>query len=125
MSLRRRLSILVGIGLAPPLLLVMVDTARWQIRQEEDLRAAAIADARLVATEVTQVIDSANQAMTIMSKFPRTPDDEASCAAYFKSVIAALPVYREAALIDKDGKFHCSTIPIPPTLERQRPRLFL
>ncbi len=116
MSLRRRLSILVGIGLTPPLLLVMVDTARWQIRQEEDLRAAAIADARLVATEVTQVIDSADQAMTIMSKFPRMPDDEAGCIAYFKSVIAALPLYREAAVIDKDGKFHCSTIPIPPTL---------
>jgi two-component sensor histidine kinase len=116
MSLRRRLSILVGIGLTPPLLLVMVDTARWQIRQEEDLRAAAIADARLVGTEVAQVIDSANQAMTIMAKFPRTPDDEAGCSAYFKSVIAELPIYREAAVIDKDGKFHCSTIPIPPNL---------
>jgi two-component sensor histidine kinase len=116
MSLRRRLSILVGIGLTPPLLLVMVNTARWQIRQEEDLRAAVISDARLLATEVTQEIESAQHAMTIMSKFPGAPGDEAGCTAYFKSVIASLPIYREAAIIDKEGKFHCSTIPIPPTL---------
>jgi two-component sensor histidine kinase len=116
MSLRRRLSILVGIGLTPPLLLVMIDTARWQIHQEEDLRTAAVADARLLSTEVTQEIESAGQAMQIMAKFPNAPGDEEKCTAYFKSVIAALPVYREAAIIDKDGKFHCSTIPIPSTL---------
>jgi two-component sensor histidine kinase len=116
MTLRRRLSILVGIGLTPPLLLVMVDTARWQIHQEEDLRAAAVADARLLSTEVTQEIESAGQAMTVLSKFPGAPGDEEACTSYFKSVIDALPVYRQAAIIDKDGKFHCSTIPIPPDL---------
>jgi two-component sensor histidine kinase len=116
MTLRRRLSILVGIGLTPPLLLVMVDTARWQIHQEEDLRAAAVADARLLSTEVTQEIESAGQAMQILAKFPDAPGDEEKCTAYFKSVIASLPIYREAAIIDKDGKFHCSTIPIPANL---------
>src|SRR3954465_2072297 len=107
MSLRRRLSILVGIGLTPPLLLVMVDTARWQIRQEDDLRAAAIADARLLSTEVTEELEGARQAMVVMSKFPGAPGDEAGCTAYFKSVIESLPVYREAAIIDQNGKFHC------------------
>src|SRR6185312_5781784 len=83
---------------------------------EQDVRAAAIADARLLSTELTQVVDSSRETMTILSKFPGAPGDEAGCTAYFKSVIADLPIYREAAIIDKDGKFHCSTIPIPPNL---------
>jgi two-component sensor histidine kinase len=116
MSLRRRLAILVGIGMTPPLLLVMVSTARWQVHHEEDVHAAAVADARLLSTEVTQTIESSRDTMTIMAKFPSAPGDEAACTAYFKSVIATFPIYREAAIIDSDGKFHCSTIPIPPSL---------
>jgi len=116
MSLRRRLAILVGIGMTPPLLLVMVDTARWQVHLEEDVHIGAIADARLLATEVTQTIEAGRDIMTIMAKFPAAPGDEAGCTAYFKSVIASLPIYREAAIIDSNGKFHCSTVPIPPDL---------
>jgi two-component sensor histidine kinase len=116
MSLRRRLAILVGIGMTPPLLLVMFNTARWQIHHEEDIHTAAIADARLLSTEVTQIIDNSRETMMILSKFPAAPADEAACTAYFKSVVDSLPLYREAAIIDADGKFHCSTIPIPPNL---------
>ena len=116
MSLRRRLAILVGIGMTPPLLLVMVNTARWQVHHEDDIHTAAIADARLLSTEVTQIIDNSRETMTIMAKFPAAPGDEAACTAYFKSVVDSLPLYREAAIIDADGKFHCSTVPIPPDL---------
>lgn len=122
MSLRRRLAILVGIGMTPPLLLVMVNTARWQVHHEEDLHVAAVADARLLSTEVTQTIDNSRETMMIMSKFPAAPGDEAACTAYFKSIVESLPIYREAAIIDAEGKFHCSTIPIPPNLNvKDRP----
>jgi len=122
MSLRRRLAILVGIGMTPPLLLVMISTARWEVHHEDDLRGSGLADARLLSTEVTQIIDSSRDMMTVMAKFPGVPGDEAACTAYFKSVVESLPIYREAAIIDKDGKFHCSTIPIPPNLDvRDRP----
>jgi two-component sensor histidine kinase len=100
----------------------MFNTARWQIHHEEDIHAAAIADARLLSTEVTQIIDNSRETMMIMSKFPAAPGDEAACTAYFKSVVDTLPLYREAAIIDPDGKFHCSTIPIPPNLSvKDRP----
>jgi two-component sensor histidine kinase len=117
MTLRRRLAILVGIGLMPPLLLVMINTARWQVHHEDDLHASAIADARLLSTEVTQIIDNSRDTMTLLAKFPGAPGDEAACTAYFKSVIDSLPLYRQAAIIDADGKFHCSTIPIPSDLD--------
>jgi two-component sensor histidine kinase len=117
MTLRRRLAILVGIGMTPPLLLVMINTVRWQVHHEEDIHAGAIADARLLSTEVTQIVDNGRDTMTILSKFAAAPGDEAACTAYFKSVVDNLPLYRYAAIIDRSGKFHCSTIPIPPDLD--------
>jgi two-component sensor histidine kinase len=103
--------------MTPPLLLVMINTVRWQVHHDEDIHAGAIADARLLSTEVTQIVDNSRDTMTVLSKFSGAPNDEAACTAYFKSVIDSLPLYRYAAIIDSAGKFHCSTIPIPPALD--------
>ena len=124
MSLRRRLSILVVIGLTPPFLLTVFDTARWQIRLEEDARSEAITGARLVSSEIAQTIESGRQLLVAISKYPAIPTNETECATYFKSVIADLPLYRAAAVIDVNGKFHCSTIPIPPVLPCHGSRVF-
>jgi hypothetical protein len=52
-----------------------------------------------------------------MAKYPDIPDHEEECTSYFKLVVADIPIYREAAIIDTNGKFHCSTIRIPATLD--------
>jgi two-component sensor histidine kinase len=117
MSLRRRLSLLVAIGLTPPFLLTVFNTARWQIQFEDNARTDAVADARLVATEITQIIDGSRQVLLALSKYPVGPANEGECTSYFKSVLADLPIYRAAAIIDTGGKFHCSTIAIPPDLD--------
>ena len=116
MSLRRRLSILVAFALLPPLLLTLYNTVRWQLVLEREARAEVLAVARLVSAELAQVVEGARQLMVAMSKHPAVPDREAECAAYFKSVIADIPLYRQAAVIDPDAVFHCSTIPIPASL---------
>ena len=116
MSLRRRLSVLVAIALMPPLLLTLYNTVRWQLVLEREARAEVLAVARLVSAEMAQVVEGARQLMVAISKHPAVPDREAECAAYFKSVIAGIPLFREAAVIDPAGYFHCSTIPIPPNL---------
>jgi hypothetical protein len=61
--------------------------------------------------------------MTAMAKYPNIPDHEAECTSYFKSVIADIPIYREAAIIDTDGKsIHCSTLPqVEPAVTWARP----
>jgi two-component sensor histidine kinase len=48
---------------------------------------------------------------------PSVPADEPACVEHFKTIIAQTPIYRELALIGRDGKFHCSTVPIPPDLD--------
>ena len=117
MSLRRRLSVLVAFALLPPLLLTLYNTVRWQLVLEREARAEVLAVARLVSAEIAQVVEGARQLMVAMSKHPAVPEREAECAAYFKSVIAGIPLYRQAAVIDPAGNFHCSTIAIPPNLD--------
>lgn len=116
MSLRRRLSVLVAFALLPPLLLTLYNTVRWQLVLEREARAEVLAVSRLVSAELAQVVEGARQLMVAMSKHPAVPDREAECTAYFKSVIAGIPLYRQAAVIDPHATFHCSTIPIPPNL---------
>jgi two-component sensor histidine kinase len=116
MSLRRRLSVLVAFALLPALLLTLYNTVRWQLVLEREARAEVQAVARLVSAELAQVVEGARQLMVAMSKHPAVPDREAECAAYFKAVIAGIPLYRQAAVIDPHAVFHCSTIPVPASV---------
>jgi hypothetical protein len=52
-----------------------------------------------------------------MTKSPIVSDNEQECTSYFKSVIAEIPAFREAAIVDTDGKSHCSSIPFPQALD--------
>lgn len=117
MSLRRRLSALVAIALMPSLLLSAYNAARWKIFLEDEASTTALSAARFISAEFGLVIGNSRQLMTAMAKYPNIPGHEEECTSYFKSVIADIPIYREAAIIDTDGKFHCSTVPIPPTLD--------
>jgi two-component sensor histidine kinase len=117
MSLRLRLAILVAAAVAPSLALIGYNSYTWKDFLEADTGSEALASARLVSAELAQVLEGSRRLMITMMKYPGVPDREEECAAYFKSVIADLGIYREAAFIDRNAKFHCSTIPIPATLD--------
>jgi two-component sensor histidine kinase len=117
MSLRFRLSVLVAAAVAPSLALVSYNSYTWKDFLEADAGDEALAAARLVSAELTQLLEGTRRIMATMMKHPAVPEREEECAAYFKSVITDLNIYREAAFIDRDAKFHCSTIPIPATLD--------
>ena len=117
MSLRFRLSVLVAAAVAPSLALIGYNSYTWRDFLEAEARDEALATARLVSAELGELLAGTQRIMTTIMKHPAVPDREEECTAYFKSVIADLSIYREAAFIDRDAKFHCSTIPIPPTLD--------
>jgi two-component sensor histidine kinase len=117
MRLRRRLSVLVAVALVPSLLLTAYNAARWRIFLESATRATALSEARLAANELEQIIDNARQLMTAMAQFPLNADNKADCASYFKSIISDVPTFRQAAIIDTDGKFLCSTSPSQDALD--------
>ena len=116
MSLRSRLAVVVTLGLVPPLAITAYNTYAWRDFLDRQSNQEALASARLISAELSQLVEGARQLMLTLVKHPAVPAREEECVAYFKSVIADLPIYREVALIDRDAKFHCSTIPIPPTL---------
>src|SRR3972149_10875600 len=117
MSLRFRLSVLVAVAIAPPLALTAYNTYAWRDFLEAQAGDEALASARLVAAELTQLLEGSRHLMLTLVKHPAVPDREEECTAFFKSVISDLPICREAAVIDRDAKFHCSTITIPPSLD--------
>lgn len=117
MSLRFRLSVLVAAAVAPSLALISYHSYTWKDYLEADAGDEALASAQLVSAEFTQLLQGTRRIMATMMKHPAVPQREEECSAYFKSVIADLNIYREAAFIDRDAQFHCSTIPIPPELD--------
>lgn len=116
MSIRSRLTVLVALAAAPPLALVAYNTLEWRTLLERQAGEEALASARLVAAELTQLMQGTRHLMMTITRHPSVPDNETECAAHFGAVVKGLRIYREAALIDRSGHFHCSSIPIPPTL---------
>src|ERR1700719_979776 len=117
MSLRSRLAVVVTLAMVPPLAITAFNTYAWRDFLERQSNQEALSAARLISAELSQLIEGTRHLMLTIVKHPAVPAREEECTAYFKAVIADLPIYREAALIDRDAKFHCSTIPIPPTLD--------
>lgn len=118
MTLRHRLSLLVATALMPPLLLTLYNVVRTQISLDREARGEALVNARQISAEFAQMIEGTRQLINVMSKHPAVSADEPTCGAYFRSVIADLPLYREAAMIDPAGKLRCSTVPVPVGLAR-------
>jgi len=116
MSLRRRLTVLVTLASAPALALVAYNTMEWRELLTRRAGEDAVASARLVAAELTQLREGTRYLMTALTQHPSVPYDEAGCSAHFRAVVKNLAIYREAALIDREGHFRCSSIDIPPAL---------
>jgi two-component sensor histidine kinase len=115
-SIRSRLTVLVALAAAPPLALVAYNTLEWQTLLTRQAGDEALASARLVSAEFSQLMQGTRYLMLTIPRHPSVPANEVECAAHFAGAVKGLAVYREAALIDRSGKFHCSSIAIPPTL---------
>src|SRR5689334_11337686 len=100
MSLRFRLSVLVAAAVAPSLALISYNSFTWKEFLEQDTGNEAFASAQLVSAELNQLLQGTERIMKTMMKYPGVPDREEECAAYFKSLISDLDIYREAAFID-------------------------
>lgn len=117
MSLRRRLTVLVALASAPTLTLVAYNTMEWREFLTRRAGEDAVASARLVSAELEQLKEGTRHLMIALTQHPSVPNDETGCSAHFRAVVKNLGIYREAALIDRDGRFRCSSIEIPPTLD--------
>jgi sensor histidine kinase regulating citrate/malate metabolism len=81
MSLRSRLSILVAAAVAPSLVLIGYNSYTWKDFLETDAGNEALATARLVSAELTQLVEGSRRIMTTIMKHPGVPDHEEECTA--------------------------------------------
>jgi hypothetical protein len=93
MSLRSRLSVLVGLAVLPPLVLSAYNTYTLSKALEKQAAEEALASARLIAAELEQLIDGTRYLMTTLVKHASVPDNEDDGAAIIGQVIAIIVVF--------------------------------
>jgi len=109
MSLRSRLSILVGLALVPPIGLLTYDTIETRFRERQQLRDQALYQARLVAGQLEAIIGGASRlswALTHQTRIIRA--DLVRCSELMRSIVNDVPLYRAAIVTDRGGKVICS-----------------
>ncbi|MEN3297234.1 MAG: hypothetical protein V7642_6487 [Burkholderiales bacterium] len=112
-SLRSRLMLVVGLAIAPSVLLTAY--TGWRERQqaiataEENMQRVT----RLAAANEAQSLKSARQILTDLSGVPDLLEDPEKCNALLQTVLAKNPDYTNFGLIQLNGDVTCSAVPSP------------
>lgn len=108
MSLRNRLSILVGLALIPPIGMLAYDAAETRGRERQQLHDQALYQAQLVAGQLTVIIQGAGRLSWALAQQTRSLGGEVErCAALMRTIVDDLPLFRSASITDRSGKVVC------------------
>jgi len=109
MSLRNRLSILVGLALLPPIGLLAYDTYDTRRRERVELLNEAHQRAQLIAGQLETIIQGARRlswALSHQTRIVRSEPDR--CAEHLRTLVDDVPLYRAGIVTDRTGKVVCS-----------------
>ena len=108
MSLRYRLSILVGLALLPPIALLTYDTLETRARERQGLLDEARHQAQLVAGQFEATIQGARRLSWALSHQTRVIRPDGRCPELLKSLVTDVPLYRAGIVTDRTGKVVCA-----------------
>lgn len=108
MSLRNRLSILVGLALLPPIGLLAYDTVETRARERRQLHDQALYQAQLVAGQIETIIAGARRLSWAIANQTRIRTDFDRCNLLMRDVVNDVPLYRAGIVTDRTGKVICS-----------------
>ncbi len=109
MSLRNRLSILVGLVLVPPIGLLTYDTIETRDRERQALHVQAQNQAQLIAGQLEAIVQGAGRLSWALSQQARILRAEPErCASLMRAIVNDLPLYRAAFVTDRAGRVTCS-----------------
>ncbi len=117
MSLRRRLYTLVAAASVPFIGILAFNAYERFGDTEQRARDEAATQAGLAAGAISEMLEGARQIGAAIGERMRDPGASSeSCDAYVKAVVARIPLYTLAAVVDLEGRTVCSSIPIPRTV---------
>jgi two-component sensor histidine kinase len=108
MSLRNRLSILVGLALLPPIGLLAFDTVETRSRERRQLHDQALYQAQLVAGQLEVIIQGSQRLSWALANQTRIRTDLERCRLLMRDVVNNVPLYRAGIVTDHTGKVVCS-----------------
>jgi two-component sensor histidine kinase len=109
MSLRNRLSILVGLALIPPIGLLAYDTVETRNRERQQLHDQALYQAQLVAGQLSAIIQGAGRLSWALAQQSRGLGAEPErCNELMRTIVNDLPLFRAGIVTDRAGAVVCS-----------------
>jgi two-component sensor histidine kinase len=112
MSLRSRLSVLVGLALLPPIALLGYDAVETRQRESQRVLDEARHQAQLVAGQLDAIIQGARRLSWALSHQTRVIQADARCPELMRAVVNDVPLFRAGIVTDRTGKVVCSWPPV-------------
>jgi two-component sensor histidine kinase len=119
-SLLLRLYLLVGLALAPALLLLAYNHQQLVTSRQVAADAEALRYARLISDEVSRLIEGARGMMAAAAASPVVvARNEPECSQYLHSLVNVLPSTTSISIFDLDGAEICRDVgPLPNVKDR-------
>lgn len=108
MSLRYRMSILVGLALLPPIGLLTYDTIETRERERRALFDEARNQAVLAAGQFEAIIQGAQRLSWALSHQTRVVTADPRCPELMRALVNEVPLFRAGIVTDRSGKVVCS-----------------
>ena len=111
-SLRVRFVLLAVLGVLPALALLLYSASEQRDDAIVSARDEAQRFVRLAVADQQRLIESSNQLLAVVSRFPElSGDNPAACQDLLSSLTAEYPVYANIGVIELDGDLRCSALP--------------
>lgn len=111
-NLRLRFVLLALLGVLPALALLLYTASEQRDQAITDAQDEARRFVRLAASDQERLIESSNQLLAVVARFPELrADDITDCQRLLSTFIEEYPVYANIGVIEPDGVLRCSAIP--------------
>ena len=111
MTLASRLTLLIGLALAPPLLFGILNDVTQRNQRAAALEQTAMTESRSVQDSLGLVTDGVQRLLIAMAEAPVVRSgDVAGCSGYLKAVAGRFREYTLLAVVDQDGLLQCDSL---------------
>lgn len=117
MNVTNRLFLLVAVALLPAIAIQAYNEFDLRRSREREVRELALRQARLAASEMSQILDGVRSLLTAVAEVPAVRSfDAPTCSAYLADLQPKVPHLTTIAALDLAGRIRCRQAEAPATL---------